>query len=280
MSDRPSEATALHTQLLRFTLEASACVAYWSKTKPQQSRADFTKLAAKRRWFGDRSPARLKKLIEELSARFDRFPDAVNVLRDWKHMSRGTSKLVCHWHLQLSDPVYRWFTGDLLPGLRSAGVRCATREIAAGWLDRVVSERWADSTKLKFASNLITATSEAGLVAPPTQGRAILLPDVPDDALAYILHLLLNTEFAGSLTDNPYLRSVGMDGPRLVDAVGRLSGGRHVENGDDDDDDMEDDDDLMDMGDDDDGMDSGENCGGFGLAWMARDITEWASRRG
>jgi hypothetical protein len=49
-----------------------------------------------------------------LRARFDAFPNALHVLQRWPHMSPDTRRVVCHWHLQLSDPLYRDFTGTFL----------------------------------------------------------------------------------------------------------------------------------------------------------------------
>ena len=49
-------------------------------------------------------------------------------------------------------------------------------------------------------------------------------PRVPDEALEYLLYLLHETEFEGSLLDNPYLRSVGLDGAVLTERLRRLPG--------------------------------------------------------
>ena len=47
---------------------------------------------------------------------------------------------------------------------------------------------------------------------------------MPDESLEYLLYLLRETEFAGTLLDNPYLASVGLDGAVLVDRLRRLPG--------------------------------------------------------
>jgi hypothetical protein len=47
---------------------------------------------------------------------------------------------------------------------------------------------------------------------------------VPGRALAYLLYLLRSLEFAGSLHDNPYLRSVGLQGRMLEDRLRGVAG--------------------------------------------------------
>ncbi len=247
LSERPCEVTELHTRLLRVTLEIDACTAYWSHADPQRSHAENAKLAQEQGWFGDRSPARVRKLIDELSSRFAPFPEAMSVLRNWKDMQDNTRRLICHWHVQLTDTVYRKFTGDLLPELRGPETAILTRELVAEWIEQVAPSRWATSTKLKYGGNLITTAAEAGLVSQPLRERTPRIPEVPDEALAYVLHLVRDVEFSGTLMDNPYLRSVGLQGDTLEDALARLAGR--------------------------------SEDGGFDLAWMAKNLTEWAARK-
>jgi hypothetical protein len=247
MSERPTEVTELHTRLLRVTLEIEPSAAYWSHADPQLSHADLAKLAIEQNWFGDRSPARIRKLVDELCSRFDPFPEALAVLRAWTDISDNTRRLVCHWHVQLTDSVYRKFTGDLLPELRGPEGALITRELVADWIEQVAPGRWADSTKLKYGGNLITTAAEAGLVTQPSRERTPKTPVVPDEALAYVLHLLRDVDFAGTLAENPYLRSVGMQGDALEEALARLAG--RAEDG------------------------------GFDLEWMAKSLTEWAEKR-
>jgi hypothetical protein len=48
------------------------------------------------------------------------------------------------------------------------------------------------------------------VVSPKRGPRSLLLPKVSDLALGYWLHLLRGTRFEGTLTENPYLASVGL----------------------------------------------------------------------
>jgi hypothetical protein len=49
-------------------------------------------------------------------------------------------------------------------------------------------------------------------------------PKVSDLALAYLLYLLRETRFEGTLTANPYLRSVGLDEDLLLSRARALPG--------------------------------------------------------
>jgi hypothetical protein len=78
--------------------------------------------------------------------------------------------------------------------------------------------------RLQFASKLLSAAYSATVVTTNRDPRPIGTPRVPDEALEYLLYLLRETEFEGSLIDNPYLRSVGLDGVVLAERLRGLPG--------------------------------------------------------
>ena len=95
----------------------------------------------------------------------------------------------------------------------------------AYWVDEQQPGRWASATlQGGWASKLLTTAHDAGLVGAPADPRPLTYPKVPDNALAYLLHLLREVEFEGTLTDNPYLASVGLTGGFLEDRLRRLAG--------------------------------------------------------
>jgi hypothetical protein len=142
--------------------------------------------------------------------RYDAFPEALVVLRHWRSMDAPTRQLVCHWHLQLSDPLYRRFTGQFLVDRRRLRDPKVDRDIVLRWVKSEAPGRWSEATAVQLASKLLSAASQAGLISPKRDPRALLVPKVPDLALAYLLHLLRSVRFAGTLTDNPELASVGL----------------------------------------------------------------------
>jgi hypothetical protein len=210
---RPREATLPHTRLLKCVLEVEDSRAYWShadataRPTAQQAFDDY--------WFGARSLARIKTLLIDMRARFDAYPAAFEVLRGWPHMSAETRRLICHWHLQLADPVYRSFTGTYLVDRRGGPRPEVTRDLVVGWVGQQDPGRWAMATRVQFASKLLSTAYSAGLVTSTRDPRPLSLPQVPDEALEYLMYLLRETEFEGGLLDNPYTRSVGLAGHAL-----------------------------------------------------------------
>ena len=112
MTDRPREATLMHTRLSRCALEVEDSRAFWARA--DEATDVSAQQAFDEYWFGARSLARVEVLLANMRARFSAFPSALAVLHGWQHMSPETRRVICHWHLQLTDPLYRRFTGAYL----------------------------------------------------------------------------------------------------------------------------------------------------------------------
>lgn len=214
------EEQRFHNRLQKTTLAVAEARVYWALWTPGAAKDGVASRAFEERWFGARSAARVRVLLESLRARFDAFPEAFEVLRRWREIDSSTRTLVCHWHLQLSDPLYRAFTGELLPSLRRAGQMKTSRGEVLRWMAAIEPSRWGPASRIQLASKLLTAAREAGLVGPGQDARPIQMPVVPDVALGYLLHLLRGVRVTGTLLENPYTASVGLAGE---DIEGRLT---------------------------------------------------------
>lgn len=226
----PAEATAHSARLTKCGIEIDECRAWWAH-------ADRTACASPQRifdeyWFGAKSVARIEVLVRSMRLRFDAYPSALVTLHRWPHMSAETRRLICHWHLQLSDSLYRSFTGDYLPSRRLMPASDVTRPMVVAWVAGQSGIAWSLPTRTQFATNALSAACAAGLVAGKRDPRAVTLPAVPNDALGYLLHLLREIEYEGTLLDNPYLSSVGLVGPALDDRLRSLPGVRFRRQGD------------------------------------------------
>ena len=210
---KPQETLELHTRLLKCALEVEEARAYWRHVEPEHTPS--AEVAFADYWFGARSLPRVVLLLSNLRARFDAFPDSLRVLACWPAMAADTRKLICHWHLQLSDPLYRQFSGDFLPHRRAEGRESVTRDVVIRWVSEHGLERWTMATRIQFASKLLSSALGAGLVGSNRDPRPLSLPRVPDEALEYLLYCLRGVEFAGTLQDNPYLRSLGLERAEL-----------------------------------------------------------------
>lgn len=222
MNERPREATQVHTRLLKCALEVEDSRAYWAHADGLGSAS--AQRAFDEYWFGARSFSRIEVLLANMRSRFDAFPDALETLRRWAHMPPDTRRVVCHWHLQLADPLYRAFTGEYLVN-RRLGLRVeVTRDLAVNWIVQHGSEEWTMATRIQFASKLLSATFSAGLVATNRDPRPVVIPRVPDDAVEYLMYLLREVQFEGTLLQNPYVASVGLEGSSLEDRLRSLPG--------------------------------------------------------
>lgn len=229
MTDRPREQAALHTRLMKCALEIEPARAYWAHAdgvKPANPQRAFEEY-----WFGARSLRWAGVLVANMRLRFDAYPAALRVLHRWAHMSPDTRRLICHWHLQLADPLYRAFSGRYLVDRRQGPRPAITRDLVVEWMQEHGAEQWTLASRIQFASKLLSAAYAAGLIGTNRDPRPILVPRVPDDALEYVLYLLRDVEIEGTLLDNPYLTSVGLQGADLHARLRALPGMRFEKQG-------------------------------------------------
>lgn len=215
-TDAPSETTVVHTFLLKLALGVEESRAYFEHVDPAIPPSERALAAFEQRWFGNKGLDRVRFLIARFAERYDAFPGALPVLRRWRAMDAATRQLVCHVHMQLADPLYRRFSGEFLVERRGLRDPKIDRDIVLRWLKSEFPERWSDATYVQFASKLLSTAAEAGLISPKRDPRSLLYPKVSDPALTYVLYLLRETRIAGTLTQNPYLASLGL-GEGLLD---------------------------------------------------------------
>jgi len=218
---KASEETTLHTRIMRCDLAVAECRAWWERRDDDEPPANS--LIFEQQWFGAKSEARVALLAANLKVRFEAFPGSLEALHAWRSMPPPVRVLICHWHLQLADPLYRAFTGGFLLARRQRGLPDVRRETVVDWVDSMAPGRWALTSRKQFASKLLGCARVTGLVQGAKDPRPLTLPAVPDDAILYLLYLLRGIEFAGGLDDNPYLAGVGLQGPALHARLSRIS---------------------------------------------------------
>jgi hypothetical protein len=222
VSEMPVESSQIHTRLLKCALEVEESRAYW------QNRQDGSELLAQEAfenyWFGAKSFPRVKVLLTNFRARYDTLPEALWVLSQWADMAPDTRKIICHWHLQFSDPLYRDFTGSYLVQARRETKKSIVRDSVISWVGEQGPGRWTMTTRIQFASKLMSCALAAGLLDRNRDPRGLVLPRVSNEALGYLMYLMREFEFEGTQLDNPYLKSVGLDGSWLQDRLRDVPG--------------------------------------------------------
>jgi hypothetical protein len=227
---RPAEGTEPSARLTKCGIEIDECRAWWAHAE-RTSSASLQQIFDEY-WFGAKSLARIKVLAGALRSRYDDFPAALDTLHRWPHMAPETRRLICHWHLQLADPLYRSFAGGYLPSRRLMPASDVTRAMVVEWVGRQAGAAWTIPTRTQFATNALSSACAAGLVIGKRDPRSVTVPPVPNEALGYLLHLLREVDFQGTLLDNPYLASVGLVGAPLEDRLRSLPGIRFRRQGD------------------------------------------------
>lgn len=225
------EVTVAHTRILRTTLAIDDCYAYWQKVETGIPATQRARVAFEERWFGLKSDARVRTLMGDMLERFDAFPEALQLLHELRTIPAALRPWLCHLHTALADPIYRQFAGAFLPERRALGYTTVDRAQVARWVNELYPERWAGVTASKFGSNLLATAFEAGLVGERRDPRPLTPVSAPEVAIAYALYLLRDVAFEGSLTDNLYLRGMGVGSDAFRFIAARMPGIRFAELG-------------------------------------------------
>jgi hypothetical protein len=248
-ASRPAETNTIHTRILRCMLAVDDSYAYWQRVDTAVPIGERARQAFERRWFGTKSEARIRTMMTDMTERFDAYPEALGLFHEIGTVPAHLRPYICHLHTQLADPIYRRFTGKMLPNRRDQGQTSIDRDVVARWIDSLEPGRWSPSTCQKFGSNLLATASDAGLVVGKKDPRKIPVPATPDVALGYATYLLRDVQILGTLERNPYLRSLGVD----ADGFGRL--GARVP-----------------------GLRITELGGVFDIAWLEASLRDWGMR--
>ncbi len=206
---RPAEQRTWHNRLQKLALAVDDSREYWRNADPSARPEDENLRAFTERWFGAKTMARVRVLMADFRNRYAAYPQALEVLRHLRGAHPDTLRMICHWHLQLSDPAYRAFTGTWLPERRAFG---ATVDFPSTlrWVTESDKKVWRTTTAKQMAGKLLSAATQAGLIEPGLKARHPIVPRVPDEAIGYLLHLLREITFEGSILENEYLASVGL----------------------------------------------------------------------
>lgn len=221
MTGPAAEVTRFHTRLLKCDLAIDECRAYWQHASSKGPNPN-PETAFSEYWFGARSLPRVRMLLATLRERFDAWPEALRVLSRWRTMSPFVRRLICHWHLQLADPLYRQFTGVYLPQRRVERMPGIRRTIVVQWIDQLCPARWQISTRMQFTRKLIHSAEQAGLLVTGNDTAEQQAMRLDDTGLTYLFYLLRSTQYEGTLLQNPYIASLGFDADEIVARVRRI----------------------------------------------------------
>jgi hypothetical protein len=201
---RPQEVKSIHSRLLRLGLAVRESQIFWRTRDPEQSTKLTIERAHQEGWFGAKSLKQVEYLVTSLDTRFT---GAITDLRVWDPAEKADRCWVCHFHLQLTDPLYRQFTAHYLSHRLERAQPNIEKLSALRWLNQLAPNKWAVATAERLVSGLVSALNEAGFSRGRSSPRDIVIPPLSNESLAYLLFLLKNSEFEGSILSNPYLKT-------------------------------------------------------------------------
>lgn len=214
MTDEPpfKEETSPHTGLLRLGLVVEQSQIFWCRAGQERDARVLAEQASRQEWFQDTSDSRSRYLVQQLSRRFP--PECRAELARSPDLQ---ASLVCHWHLQLTDPLYRLYTGEYLMERWSSPTQSVSLEGSNEWARKqAYTFGWRPNTVRRLASGLLSSATEAGLCRRSgRRERELRLPRVESRDREYLTSLL---EKAGALgSRSMYLLPVGLGSGSLTE---------------------------------------------------------------
>jgi len=173
--------------------------------------------------FGSKTYLRVDRLMGDMRHRYDAFPFALEVLGKWQQMELSDRSLICHWHTQLADPIYRKFSGEYLVERYHGPSGTVDNDLVARWIEVTVPGRWEIPSKNIIASKMLTSALSAGIISTKRNPRTIRFPRVSDHSLAYLMYLLKEVSYCGTAIANPYLASVGIDSEEAIRRLRKIT---------------------------------------------------------
>jgi hypothetical protein len=168
-------------------------------------------------WFGFIPESIFVRLIPAFHSRFGNYPEMVNVIQNGitKGLESYDFKMICNFHIQISDPYYRWFSGDYIPNRLDNGLQEITSTTTAVDFNTKFKKNIKANTLKHFAVNLLNSANDTGLLKG-TKLRVTQTPTVTVFFLGYLIYTLGSFDFPmADLINSPFIKSIISEKPRL-----------------------------------------------------------------
>lgn len=166
-------------------------------------------------WFGFLSEEMTERLVYANYQRFTQFPDLIQVIKNWmnKGLENHDFKLICHFHIQLSDPFYRWATGDYFYERYKDGFD----DISSPILTKKLEEQFKNLKTLttqsynRISRGILSSARDTGILKGKAD-KSFNTPLVSIEFLGYVIYSLQKFDFPFSeLPNSPYIKSILKD---------------------------------------------------------------------
>lgn len=201
------EVTSPHTGLLRLGLALPQSMLFWQKATQDLGVPELAEQAVQESWFPELSEKRARYMIGQLQKRF---PFELRQLLGFApRLESIQNQVLCHWILQLTDPLYRNYTAEFLLACWSRPTTTVTVDESAEWVSRQrLCSAWQPVTVRRMASGLLSAATDAGLCLGSGRAeRELRLPPVTESDVELLKDILRLAKAEQHLST--YLVSVG-----------------------------------------------------------------------
>lgn len=165
-------------------LEVGLSQTFWSRAEAGEGAKDRWLRAREQAWYPALSEARLRYVMSELERRFP--TRALTALDKWRP-NQGQAPLVCHWHLQWSDPLYRDFSSGFLVGAwAKLDARVCVSDVDQWLAQRGSHPDWLPSTRRRLASGLLSAACEAGFLKGSGRDKELRTVMADAECISYL----------------------------------------------------------------------------------------------
>ena len=209
--------TKEHTTMIRMAARINESKIYVQNYSESSTQTELKKAAWDESWFGFLGDSIFAVLISGLYNRFGQFPKLISVLKEWinAEMEHYDFNLVCHLHIQLTDPYYRWLTGEYLPERLDAGLGSFNADLIQPNFVAYSTKELKANTFRRLLSNLLSSAVECGLLSGKAQ-RQFETPIVSTKFFGYLVYTLQEFNFPMSdLRESPYIKSICNDQAKL-----------------------------------------------------------------
>ena len=209
--------TTEHTTMIRMAGRISESKTYIQNFSEGLTNKALKEAAWNENWFGFMGDSIFSCMMTGLFRRFGEYPKLTKILQQWidAGIEHYDFRLICHLHIQLSDPYYRWLTGEYLPDREQSNLGEFNADLIHVDFAKQSTKELKANTSQRLLKNLIRSADECGLLSG-TVNKKIECPIVSTKFFAYIIYVLQEFSFPMSeLPESPYIKSVCHDEEKL-----------------------------------------------------------------
>lgn len=207
----------LSTTMMKIGARLEESRSYFRRAEIDEDATLQKQRAWEEQWFGFLAEPIFETLMFTLQKRFLEFSDCLAVLKAWQEQGLDAHdfKLLVHLHVQLTDPFYRWATGDYFYSRYQEGFDDIPSPILARELNSHFDKELSAQSFIRLSQGILSTARDVGLLKGQ-KTKNFTQPLVSVAFVGYLVHTLQRFGLPMShLPESPFARSVLKDENRL-----------------------------------------------------------------